>query len=365
MSWKDLAPPTWATDSWTLGDDAQPYILGAGAIGMAVACALVESGSRPILVSGWEDHVREMNENGIHLTYSDGNEGTFDVDAISEAEFASLRNVRLCYLTVKSQATAHFASLLAESLAPDGSVVSLQNGLNEATLLDVLGHERVVGGVAPIGAQRTGPGAVTVSGPQRTLVVGELNGDVTARVQAIAALTTNETWKTSVVSDIEGTLWSKLLNNTRLNSLCVLSGLALGPTMADPWYRSVALAIVEEVGQVADTLGVELVEVPTIDNPALLRAARNDAAEADRMLLAHAEKFAYVKPSTLQDIEAGRPTEIADLSGAVVRAAAKVGMLVPTIERVTHAASEIDRRGVEAREELVGNLRDELAEILG
>ena len=365
MSWKTLPTPEWATSNWALGDDQQPYIVGAGAIGMGFACALAESGVTPILISGWEEHVQAMNQHGIRLTDSDGNVGLFEVEAITEAEFAARRDLRLCYLTAKSQATGHFAALLEKTLSAEGSVVSLQNGLNEATLIESLGHERVIGGVAPIGAQRTGPGAVTVSGPQRTFVVGELNGEITARVRGIAALSSNETWTTEVVSDIEGTLWSKLLNNTRLNSLCVLSGLEVGPTMEDPWFRAVAFQIVKEVGMVTDALGVELVEVPTIDNPALLRAVRTDPAEADRMLQAHAEKFAYVKPSTLQDIEAGRPTEIADLSGAVVRAAERIGLSVPTIERVTHAASEIDRIGAGVRSEVIEKLRSELAGVVG
>jgi 2-dehydropantoate 2-reductase len=360
MSWKSLTTPAWAQDGWTLADDEQPYVLGAGAIGMAVACALATGGRTPVVISGWDEHLKRMNSEGICLTDSDGNETVHRVEAIDEAEFASRRGVRLCYLAVKSQATAHNAELLARSLAEDGSVVSLQNGLNETLLIDSLGSERVVGGVAPIAAQRTGPGAVTVSGPLRNFVIGELNGDDTDRIRGIAALSSHGEWSTTVVDTIEGTLWSKLLNNTRINSLCALSGLAVGPTMADPWFRAVGVEMVKEVAAVTDTLDIELVAMSTMDNPTLLAAARNDPAEADRMLRQHAERFAYVKPSTLQDVEAGRPSEIGDLSGAVVRAAHGIGIEVRTIELVTNAVLEIERRGADARPDVIVSLQSVL-----
>ena len=71
-----------------------------------------------------------------------------------------------------------------------------------------------------------------------------------------SALSSHGVWSTSVVDTIEATLWSKLLNNTRINALCALSGLAIGPTMADPWFRSVAVEMVKEGAAVAEELDV-------------------------------------------------------------------------------------------------------------
>src|SRR4051812_41708095 len=117
-------------------------IWGAGAIGGTIGGFLARSGVRPLLVDQDEAHVEAIRERGLSIS---GPVAEFRVAVEAATPERAEGPFDLVLLAVKSQHTEAASRALAPQLAPSGAVVSLQNGLNEPTIAEVVGAERTVG----------------------------------------------------------------------------------------------------------------------------------------------------------------------------------------------------------------------------
>src|SRR5690606_1116370 len=121
--------------------------------------------------------------------------------------------------------------------------------------------------------------------------LGEPAGPVSERCRRLAAAFAGTDIEVPLVDDIRYALWSKLLSNIGISMLCVLTRSPLGPVNADPRCFAMAQSIMRETGAVAEAVGVDL-------------------ADAVATRIAGGPVSATHKPSTLQDFEAGRHTEV-------------------------------------------------------
>ena len=156
-------------------------IVGAGAIGGAVGAFLHDAGYRVTLVDVDAAHVRAINEHGLRITGFRGDR-VFPVPAVHRDELRGPLGVT--FLCVKGHFTAGAIAGLAPLLAPDGYVLSLQNGLNEAIIARTIGAERTVGAFVHFGCDLIEPGLLRL-GSEETIRIGELDGRVTPRAEAL------------------------------------------------------------------------------------------------------------------------------------------------------------------------------------
>src|SRR5262249_15552681 len=140
------------------------------------------------------------------------------------------------FLCVKAQDTAGAAAALKPFLAEDGCVVSLQNGLNELTIAEHVGARRTVGAFINFGADYLSPGVVHYAG-RGAVVVGELDGQVTPRVQALHRLLLQFDERAVLTSNIWGFLWSKLAYGTLLFATA-LTDASIADCLASPPHRA-------------------------------------------------------------------------------------------------------------------------------
>lgn len=319
-------------------------VLGAGAIGCGVGMALAESGVRPLLVSDWEEHVAAIRRRGLLVAMPDGSEVEVPADAATTDELVrSGRSFPLAYLASKCQGTVRNAEALVEVLTPDGCVVTVQNGINTDVLAEHLGAPRVIGGASVFGAVRTGPGEVRRTGASSWMVIGELEGGTTPRVEAIAELTSTGDWRTDVSPDVMGVLWAKLINNSQVNAMSVLGGWTVQELMADDRARRVAMDMLLEGVAVASAVGVRPQPLPTIDIAALADLAETDPDAVEADLRRFGELFPGTRVSSLQDVDAGRSTELPWFTGHVVDTGAAHGVPTPVCATVLDAALRIER----------------------
>ena len=132
-------------------------IVGAGAIGGTVGAYLDEAGYDITLVDAEPEHVRVINEQGLRITGVRG-ERTFRPRAILADELEGpLKAVFLC---VKGHFTEDAMDKVEPFLGPDGFVLSLQNGLNEALIAERVGALRTVGAFVHFGADLLEPGLI-------------------------------------------------------------------------------------------------------------------------------------------------------------------------------------------------------------
>src|SRR5439155_17980297 len=129
-------------------------------------------------------------------------------------------------LAVKAQHTSAALAAVAPRLAPDGFVVSLQNGINEPLIASVVGEERTVGAFVNFGADYLEPGRIFVGG-RGALYVGELDGRDSARLGRLL----RDLPEARATSNIIGFLWAKeaygaMLFATAVSDLSIAVALA-------------------------------------------------------------------------------------------------------------------------------------------
>ncbi|MCO5178352.1 MAG: ketopantoate reductase family protein [Thermomicrobiales bacterium] len=180
-------------------------IVGAGAIGGTVGAFLTQAGYDVTLVDVVSEHVQAMNERGLRITGIRGDR-TYPVRAMMADDVAELGATILC---VKGHFTASAMEQIAPKLAADGFVLSLQNGLNEEIIAAAVGPERTVGAFVHFGADYIEPGLIQL-GDAQTIYIGELDGQVTARAEALREALSN-VMPTEVTTNLWGFLWGKLV----------------------------------------------------------------------------------------------------------------------------------------------------------
>src|ERR1700761_5463927 len=186
-------------------------ILGAGALGCAIGAALTEGGNEVWLLNRSAAHVEAMKRDGLQVDDSNGSRHV-PVHATTRAAEAGV--VDLVVVLVKSFDTDAAMRGALELIGPETLVLSLQNGLgHEDVLADIVGRERVLAGKTYVGGVLRGPGHIQSGVKGKLTYIGELDGQVTARVQAIAEAFNASGLMTTVSDNILGTMWDKLLIN--------------------------------------------------------------------------------------------------------------------------------------------------------
>lgn len=226
-------------------------IWGAGAIGGTVGAFLQQAGHEITFVDTDAAHIAAIRGPGLSVAGPGGTVHAVAPGFTPDALNGLWNQVFLC---VKAQHTEAASRALLPHLAPDGYVVSLQNGLCEEVIAAVVGPERVLGAFINFGADWMGPGEI-LFGNRGAFVLGELDGRITERLRALHALIQSGFEPDAImVPDIQAYLWGKL------GYAVLLFAQALGPLgIADCLARAELLplwrALAGEVGQVAARIG--------------------------------------------------------------------------------------------------------------
>jgi 2-dehydropantoate 2-reductase len=181
-------------------------IVGAGAIGGTVGAFLTDAGYDVTLVDIVPEHVQAMNERGLRITGLRGDR-TFPVKAVVADDLRGPLGVT--FLCVKGHFTEPAMQQIGPLLAPDGYILSLQNGLNEEIIARHVGAERTVGAFVHFGADYIEPGLIQL-GNEQTIHPGELDGTITPRLRAIQT-TLSHVMPVELTTNIWGYLWGKLV----------------------------------------------------------------------------------------------------------------------------------------------------------
>ncbi len=213
-------------------------VVGAGAIGGTVAAGLVRDGHEVLVCDADPEHVAAINRDGLAIE-GPVEEYTVRVPAVSPDDLPDAIGDVL--LAVKAHHTGAAMRTIAPRLAPDGYVVSLQNGMNEPEIVAAVGADRVVGAFVNFGADVVGPGRI-LRGNRATFRIGELDGTESERVRRLAA----DIADAEVTTNVAGYLWAKEAYGAMLFATAV-SDLSIADALAEPAYRPLFLALAREV----------------------------------------------------------------------------------------------------------------------
>ena len=228
-----------------------PLVWGAGAIGGTVAAYLDRAGHKPVCVDVVAEHVLAINQSGLRIT---GPVEEFTARPVAHGPESLEGQFRTVFLAVKAHHTAAAARMVEPHLAPDGHVVSLQNGLNELTIAEVVGRRRTVGAFINFSADYHGPGHI-LYGSRGAVVVGELDGAMTPRLRAVHGLLSDFDDRATLSENIFGVLWGKLVYGSFLKAIA-LTDASIVEGLANPAYRDLYVAMAREILAAADSQGI-------------------------------------------------------------------------------------------------------------
>ncbi|MCW3038809.1 MAG: 2-dehydropantoate 2-reductase, partial [Solirubrobacterales bacterium] len=182
---------------------------------------------------------------------------------------------------------------------------------------------RALGVVVYLGAQLVAPGVVATR-PEAGLVLGEPDGGSSPRLELVAGAMERAGFPVRRTADIRTEVWTKLMGNASLNLVSVLTRAGIGTMAADGGTGPVIARLMGEIVQIADALGA---------GPRISIDER----------LAIAGRLGDHKPSTLQDLEAGKRLELGALGAAVVELSDLTGQPAPTL-RAVYALADLQAR---------------------
>ena len=235
--------------------------------------------------------------------------------------------------------------MLKDFLAPDGVLVTFQNGLPEVQIASILGEQRVLGCTVAWGATMQSAG------------VCELTSEPDALSFSLGAISANRSKHFAKVKellelmgtvDIEdnflGTRWSKLLINASFSGMSAVLGCTFGEAAKPHASRRIVQALIKECIDVCQAGGIRIEPVQGKDIVALLNYKNSIKKAFSYFIIPIAiRKHAKLKASMLQDIEKGKLTEVDAINGAVSDYGRKVSCPTPMNDRVVDIIHRIER----------------------
>jgi 2-dehydropantoate 2-reductase len=306
-------------------------VIGAGAIGGYVGAKLALAGEDvTFIVRG--ANLEAIKARGIKLIDNDGTEHVApDVKATDNYAEAGVQE--LVILALKAHQVDAVADQVGKMIGPDTVVVTMQNGIPfwyfhrhggphegytvnsvdpTGKLASKIDPGKILGCVVYPAAELIAPGVIKhVEGERFPL--GELDGSISARAQAISAVFQHAGLKAPVLENIRSEIWLKLWGNVCFNPISALSHSTLVDICQYPLARELAAEMMLEAQAVAAKLGISF------------------RVTLDRRIEG-AEKVGKHKTSMLQDVEAGRGPEIDALVGSVVELGRLTGTPTPHID---------------------------------
>ncbi len=316
-------------------------IEGVGGIGGVIAAELIRAGYDLTLVTNNPRITAAITHHG--LRFSTPEEDQVIVPAAALTTLDELPDDALfdaAYLMMKANAVVAAARQTLPHLQPDAYMVSFQNGIVEEAIAAVVGSMgRVISASVAFGSNMEALGVYRRTSPGQ-IFIGEWDGQMTPRLNRLKTALSHVI-PTRTTPNIVGILWGKLCWNCAVSGLCAVSGMILGDLFATRTGRLLFLHIMREVMDTAHALGLT-VEPGVIDYAAYYPAPEADLAAIEAQVSRLGDLYHDVKPSSLQSLERGRPTETEFLNGYVIRRAAEAGVDAPLNRLIASQIAEIE-----------------------
>src|SRR5690349_1426711 len=219
------------------------------------------------------EHVAAIQANGLQII------GPVEQFSIAAPAFTpdELRGTwQRIFLAVKAQHTEAATRALLPHLAHDGYVLSLQNGLNELIIQRIIGRDRTIGAFINFGADWLAPGEI-MFGNRGAVVIGELDGAMTPRLEALHATMRQFEPEAITTPNIWSYLWGKLGYGAMLFAQA-LGQKGIADCLARPELLPLWRRLGEEALVVARAEGVEPRGFNGYDVAAFVPGASEDAA---------------------------------------------------------------------------------------
>jgi 2-dehydropantoate 2-reductase len=284
-------------------------VIGPGAVGLLWASRLHQAGAQVAILDHRPERPQRLNDQGI-LLEDDGGQARLDLKTGADPQI--LAETDLALVCVKAYQTGEAAQVLGEHLNAQGRALTLQNGAgNVETLVEALGPQRVLGGITSEGATLLKEGHVRHAGKGQTHL-GPAQGPLDGFSQEVAELLNNAGFATQAVEGCQNLIWTKLVINVGINPLTAILNVPNGRLLELDHAALMMERVVDEAVAVGEKLGINFIHEDMLE--AVREVARRTAKNISSML---------------QDVRAGRRTEVQFINGAVLDKGVELGLTCP------------------------------------
>lgn len=312
-------------------------VIGVGGVGGYYGGLLAKSGHEVHFVARGE-HLQAIRNEGLKIRSFFGD--FLIKPALATDDPAQVGKADLILICTKTYRTDEAVDSAAPMVGPSTTVLSLQNGVDAAERIGaVLGLTHMLAGATWISSAIKAPGVINQASDFRRIVIGELDGSHSARLQAAFDAFSQAGITTETSDNIVGVLWSKLVFISAAAAFGSITRLPMAAYRGVPQTRYLIAALMHETAAVATACG-----------------ARLDADVVDKSLAFVDRAGPTIKASMQLDVEAGRPSEIESLIGVIGRKGKEQGVDTPIADALYGLLLPIDLKARETSAHLLGRV---------
>jgi len=315
-------------------------IYGAGSLGTVLGAYITKNGGSIDLINRNKAHVEALRKYGAKIRGMV--QMTVPVTAYTPDEMSGKYDVIL--LMTKSLFNKEVVTLLKEYLQDDGVIVTLQNGLPEPGIAEIVGSGRTIGCVVEWGATLSAPGECTLTSEPSSLSfhMGKMEGITDEKFNEVKSLL-ELMCPVHEEENLIGARWSKLLINATFSGLGTVVGGVFGTVSETKEVRKIALACMKEVIDVGRASGCTFAPVQGKNITALFYYTNPlKRAFASFLMPIAMKKHRNIEPSMLQDLKKGKKCEIDAINGVVCEWGRKSGVKTPVNDRIVEIIRSIE-----------------------
>ncbi|MBO5064916.1 MAG: 2-dehydropantoate 2-reductase [Clostridia bacterium] len=314
-------------------------IYGAGSLGTVLGAFITKNGGEIELINRNKAHVELLNEKGAKII------GTVDitvpVKAITPEQMQGKYDVIV--LLTKQLHNKEVVTMLKDYLSDDGVIVTLQNGIPEPGIAEIVGADHTMGCAVEWGAALVEPGVCELTSDKDSLSfhMGKMKG-ITDKQSKMVKELLELMCPVHEEENLMGARWSKLLINATFSGLGTVVGGVFGDVSEDKAGQKVAIRCMKECIDVGHASGVEFAPVQGKNIVGLFYYKNAIKRALGCMLLPIAmKKHRDIEPSMLQDLKKGKPCEIDAINGVVCEFGKKYGVATPINDRIVEIIKKI------------------------
>lgn len=307
-------------------------IYGVGSLGTVLGAYITKNGGSIDLINRNKAHIEALKKNGAVIN------GTVNMQipvlALTPDEMTGKYDVIL--LMTKQLYNDEVVSFLKDHLEDDGVIVTLQNGLPEPGIADIVGSSRTMGCVVEWGATLSAPGVCTLTSKVESLSfhMGKMEGITDEKFNEVKTLL-EYMCPVHEESNLIGARWSKLLINATFSGLGTVVGGVFGDVSENKKAREVAIRCMKECIDVGHAAGATFAPVQGKNITALFYYKNAFKRMISTMLIPIAmKKHRNIEPSMLQDLKKNKPCEVDAINGVVCLWGKKCGVPTPINDKI-------------------------------
>ncbi|MHA8111365.1 ketopantoate reductase family protein [Lactobacillaceae bacterium Melli_B4] len=280
-------------------------VLGAGAMGLRYGVLLQEAGFDVDFVDTWEPEVDTIkDQGGVYVSRDGQNRHLVPVDIYYPEEYKGNPDVYIAF--AKQMGLADLLKRCAHFFTDKQYIVSGMNGMGHIEKFDqYFAKDKVIGGTALIGTVLNKPGDVDFIGKPGagSMHMANQTEKPDATTHQIVEDFQKANLNPTLTTNFMGTLLSKIIFNSVVNTLCTMMKIPMGEFIQAPTAEKLSRQLINEAYDVCEREGIQLL------------STREEEWETVKQVSAVGNPLHY--PSMYQDFSKGRPTEVDYINGYI------------------------------------------------